>query len=72
VCWKHVNGGDPDLPRPTREMLVDARRMGLVKRFDPWGSYIEPLFVHNCGNPSATGRSLAGILARAAGFRCGS
>jgi len=27
-------------------MLVDARRMGLVKRFDPWGSYIAPLIDH--------------------------
>ncbi len=47
LFWKHVNGHDPDLPVPTREMLVDARRMGLVKRFDPWGSYIEPLFTHS-------------------------
>jgi len=46
LFWKHVNGRDPDLPEPTREMLVDARRMGLVKRFDPWGSYIAPLFDH--------------------------
>lgn len=47
LFWKHVNEGDPDLPRPTREKLVDARRMGLVKRFDPWSSYIEPLFTHS-------------------------
>ena len=47
LFWKHVNEQDPDLPVPTREMLVDARRMGLVKRFDPWGSYIEPLFAHS-------------------------
>jgi hypothetical protein len=46
LFWKHVNGKDPDLPRPTREMLVDAKRMGLVKRFAPWGSYIEPLVLH--------------------------
>jgi hypothetical protein len=47
LFWKHVNEGDPELPVPTREKLVDARRMGLVKRFDPWGSYIEPLFTHS-------------------------
>jgi hypothetical protein len=47
LFWKHVNDGDPDLPVPTREKLVDARRMGLVKRFDPWSSYIEPLFAHS-------------------------
>ncbi len=46
LFWKHVNGEDPDLPRPTREMLVDAKRMGLVKRFAPWGSYIEPMLLH--------------------------
>lgn len=47
LFWKHVNDTDPDLPVPTREKLVDARRMGLVKRFDPWSSYIEPLFTHS-------------------------
>jgi len=46
LFWKHVNDGDADLPTPTREMLVDAKRMGLVRRFAPWGSYIEPLFEH--------------------------
>lgn len=46
LFWKHVNGKDPELPRPTREVLVDAKRMGLVKRFAPWGSYVEPLIQH--------------------------
>lgn len=46
LFWKHVNEGDPDLPTPDREKLVDAKRMGLVKRFAPWGSYIEPLHRH--------------------------
>ena len=46
LFWKHVNDGDPELPVPTRERLVDARRLGLVKRFAPWDSYIEPLFTH--------------------------
>ena len=46
LFWKHVNGRDPDLPRPTREMLVDAKRMGLVKRFAPWDSYVAPLLLH--------------------------
>lgn len=43
LFWKHVNGGDPDLPSPNREYLTDARRLGLVKRFSPWESYIAPL-----------------------------
>lgn len=49
LFWKHVNGVDPDLPKPTRELLVDAGRLGLVKRFSPWESYIEPLFMHSAG-----------------------
>ena len=47
LFWKHVNGEDPELPRPTRELLVDAKRLGLVKRFSPWDSYINPLFLHS-------------------------
>jgi hypothetical protein len=43
LFWKHVGAKDPELPRPSREFLVDARRLGLVKRFSPWESYIEPL-----------------------------
>ncbi len=46
LFWKHVNGDEPELPRPTRESLVDAKRMGLVRRFAPWDSYIVPLFDH--------------------------
>jgi hypothetical protein len=47
LFWKHVNGEDPELPRPTRELLVDAKRLGLVKRFSPWDSYIDPLLLHS-------------------------
>jgi hypothetical protein len=43
LFWKMVLGSDPDLPAPTRERLVMAKRMGLVKRFLPWESYVEPL-----------------------------
>lgn len=46
LFWKHVNGEDVDLPKPTRESLVDARRMGLVRRFAPWESYVAPLYDH--------------------------
>lgn len=46
LFWKHVTGDDPELPRPTRETLVDARRMGLVRRFAPWDSYVAPLHDH--------------------------
>jgi hypothetical protein len=47
LFWKHVSAGDPELPVPTRELLIDARRLGLVKRFSPWECYIEPLFLHS-------------------------
>jgi hypothetical protein len=47
LFWKQVNEGDPELPVPTREKLMVARRMGLVKRFDPWRSYVEPLFTES-------------------------
>jgi hypothetical protein len=47
LFWKHVNIADPEMPPPTREMMVDAKRMGLVKRFAPWNSYVEPLLLHS-------------------------
>lgn len=47
LFWRHVGSNDPDLPTPCREYLVDARRLGLVKRFSPWDSYIEPLALHS-------------------------
>ena len=43
LFWKHVGMDDPDLPPPTPETLLDAERMGLVKRFSPWEAYIEPM-----------------------------
>ncbi|WP_367873809.1 hypothetical protein [Luteolibacter sp. Populi] len=49
MFWKHVNGEDAELPQPTRESLVDARRMGLVRRFAPWDSYVAPLHEHTPG-----------------------
>lgn len=49
LFWKHVMGTDPDLPKPTRERMVMAKRLGLVKRFSPWSSYVEPLLFHTPG-----------------------
>jgi hypothetical protein len=43
LFWKNVMGADPDLPKPSRERLVMAKRLGLVNRFSPWESYTEPL-----------------------------
>src|SRR5690606_10885133 len=47
LFWKHVAASDPDLPVPSLEYMVDAHRLGLVKRFSPWESYVEPLFLHS-------------------------
>jgi len=49
LFWKHVQGADPDLPVPSRERLVMAKRLGLVKRFSPWTSYVEPLMDYTAG-----------------------
>jgi len=47
LFWKHVMGTDPELPAPTRQRLVMAKRLGMVKRFAPWESYIEPLMQYS-------------------------
>lgn len=47
LFWKQVNAGDPELPKPTKDLMINARRYGLVKRFSPWESYVQPLFWHS-------------------------
>jgi len=47
LFWKHVNGDDPDLPTASRERMIMSKRLGLVKRFCPWRSYVEPLLYHS-------------------------
>jgi hypothetical protein len=43
LFWKNVDVDDPELPPPTLELLKDARKLGLVRRFEPWKHYVEPL-----------------------------
>lgn len=43
LFWKHVNGDHPDMATPDRRRMMHARRLGLVKRFDPYETYVEPL-----------------------------
>lgn len=43
LFWKNVDAGDPELPRPTMHRLKNAQRLGLVKRYEPWAHYVEPL-----------------------------
>lgn len=45
LFWKNVMSSDPDLPHPNRKLLAGARRLGLVRRFSPWESYIEPILL---------------------------
>lgn len=49
LFWKHVGIQDPEIPAPTRLSMVDAARLGLVKRFSPWEAYIEPMRQHTRG-----------------------
>lgn len=45
LFWKHSRQGDPDLPTLDRKTLKHAKKRGLVRRFDPWSHYVEPLLV---------------------------
>ena len=46
LFWKHVRESDPNLPEPTRELMMNAKQLGLVRRFSPWETYVEPLLYH--------------------------
>ena len=43
LFWKNPRKDDPDLPSLDRKALKHAKRRGLVRRFDPWPHYVEPL-----------------------------
>ena len=43
LFWKNLKAEEPDLPVLTRELMKDASKLGLVKRFDPWSHYVQPL-----------------------------
>jgi hypothetical protein len=43
VFWKNLRQEEPDLPPLTRELLMNAAAHGLVKRYDPWSHYIQPV-----------------------------
>ena len=45
LFWKNPRQDDPDLPNLDRQTLKHAKRRGLVRRFDPWSHYVEPLLV---------------------------
>lgn len=43
LFWKDGYRASPDLPPPNMDRLIHAARYGLVKRVNPWFSYVEPL-----------------------------
>ena len=47
LFWKNLEPDDPDLPPPSRYRILHARRLGLVKRLDPWGAYVEPYLLYS-------------------------
>jgi hypothetical protein len=43
LFWKPAHAAENDFPRPTREVLRDAAKLGLVSRHAPWEHYVQPL-----------------------------
>ncbi len=43
LFWKNPRGNDPELPSLDRKTLKQARKRGLVCRYEPWSHYVEPL-----------------------------
>lgn len=43
LFWKNCGKDEGDLPPITREVLMNARELGLVSRFAPWDHYVRPL-----------------------------
>lgn len=43
LFWKQVNAADGELPHLTREIFINARELGLVKRYEPWPHYVQPI-----------------------------
>ena len=43
LFWKPAQSAESDFPRPTRELLRDAAKLGWVSRHAPWEHYVQPL-----------------------------
>jgi hypothetical protein len=43
LFWKPAQAAENDFPRPTREVLRDAAKLGWVSRHAPWEHYVQPL-----------------------------
>ena len=43
LFWKNTKAEEPELPALSRELMKNALRLGLVRRFEPWDHYVQPL-----------------------------
>jgi hypothetical protein len=43
LFWKNTRAEEPELPPLSRELLKEAKKLGLVTRFAPWEHYVQPL-----------------------------
>jgi hypothetical protein len=43
LFWKPVSATAPELPTPTRDIMLRAIELGLVKRNHPWRDYVQPI-----------------------------
>lgn len=43
LFWKNTRADEPELPELTRELLKNAGKLSLVRRFSPWEHYVQPL-----------------------------
>ena len=43
LFWKPAHASETDFPQPSRSLLMDAKRLGLVSRHAPWEHYVQPL-----------------------------
>jgi hypothetical protein len=43
LFWKNARVNDGDLPLLTRDIMINAAKLGFVTRFSPWEHYVVPL-----------------------------
>ena len=43
LFWKNNRQSEGELPRITRELMMNASKLGLVSRYSPWEHYVLPL-----------------------------
>lgn len=43
LFWRNARKDEDELPPITRQLMVDAAKLGLVSRFSPWEHYVQPL-----------------------------